>query len=194
MQFADYALWQREWLEGEVTTQQLAYWREQLKGAPAALELPTDHVRPAVASYRGGHVELKLSVKVTQELKAFAQREGVTLYMVLLGALQVLLARWSGQNDVVVGSPIAGRMEEQTEHMIGFFANTVALRTRLDGDPSFRELLKRVRQTALGAYANQDLPFEKLVEDLQPARDLSRQAIFQVMFALHPPVFAATMP
>ncbi|WP_122572495.1 non-ribosomal peptide synthetase [Pseudomonas viridiflava] len=194
VQFADYALWQREWLEGEVTTQQLAYWREQLKGAPAALELPTDHVRPAVASYRGGHVELKLSVKVTQELKAFAQREGVTLYMVLLGALQVLLARWSGQNDVVVGSPIAGRMEEQTEHMIGFFANTVALRTRLDGDPSFRELLKRVRQTALGAYANQDLPFEKLVEDLQPARDLSRQAIFQVMFALHPPVFAATMP
>ncbi|QOY92809.1 non-ribosomal peptide synthase/polyketide synthase [Massilia sp. UMI-21] len=184
IQYADYALWQRGWLQGEVLERQLAYWKGQLAGAPAALELPTDHPRPAVQSFRGSRLELKLPVQLSDSLAALARNEGSTMFMVLLGGFQLLLSRWSGQDDVVVGSPIAGRSARQTEGLIGFFVNTLVFRARLSGDISFRELLAGVKESALGAYAHQDLPFEKLVQELQPVRDLSRQPVFQAMFAL----------
>ncbi len=184
VQYADYALWQRGWLQGEVLEKQVEYWKEHLSGAPAALELPTDRPRPAVQSYRGEGLTIGLPAELTVSLQALARRDGATLFMVLLAAFQVVLSRWSGQEDIVVGSPIAGRTHRELEGLIGFFVNALALRTELSGDPSFRELLGRVKETALGAYAHQDLPFEKLVAELQPVRDLSRQPIFQVMFAL----------
>ncbi len=187
VQFADFALWQRQMLDKPEAARRLAYWKNKLQGAPAGLELPTDRPRPAVASYRGAHVPVSLAPETVEALRALAQRQGVTLYMVLLAAFQVVLSRWSGQDDVVVGSPVAGRMLAETEPMIGFFANTLALRGDLSGDPSFETLLHRTRQTALEAYENQDVPFERIVEVLQPVRDLSRQAIFQVMFGLYSP-------
>ena len=181
IQYADYAIWQRGWLQGEVLEHQLAYWKEQLGGAPAALELPTDRPRLTVPSFRGGRVPIQLTEELTVGLRALAYQEGVTMYMVLLAGLQVLLSRWSGQQDIVVGSPIAGRIHQELEGLIGYFANTLALRTDLTGEPSFREVLRRVRETALGAYAHQDLPFEKLVAELQTHHDLSRHPIFQVV-------------
>ena len=184
VQYADYAVWQRGWLQGEVLEQQVSYWKEHLNGAPAALELPTDRPRPAVPSYRGAHHGFALPAELTASLNELARGEGATLFMVLLAAFNVVLSRWSGQRDIVVGSPIAGRTHRELEGLIGFFVNTLALRTDLSGDPSFRELLGRVKETALGAYAHQDLPFEKLVAELQPVRDLSRQPLFQVLFAL----------
>jgi len=184
VQYADYALWQRGWLQGEVLEKQVSYWKERLSGAPAALELPTDRPRPAVQSYRGAGLNIELSPDVTASLHELARAEGATLFMVLLAAFKVVLSRWSGQTDIVVGSPIAGRTHRELEGLIGFFVNTLALRTDLNGDPSFRELVGRVRETALGAYTHQDLPFEKLVAELQPVRDLSRQPLFQVVFAL----------
>ncbi|ECC9065397.1 non-ribosomal peptide synthetase [Salmonella enterica subsp. diarizonae] len=187
VQFTDFALWQRQMLDKPEAARRLAYWKNKLQGAPAGLELPTDRPRPAVASYRGAHVPVTLAPETVEALRALAQRQGVTLYMVLLAAFQVVLSRWSGQDDVVVGSPVAGRMLAETEPMIGFFANTLALRGDLSGDPSFETLLHRTRQTALEAYENQDVPFERIVEMLQPVRDLSRQAIFQVMFGLYSP-------
>ncbi|ECI4753688.1 non-ribosomal peptide synthetase [Salmonella enterica subsp. diarizonae] len=187
VQFTDFALWQRQMLDKPEAARRLAYWKNKLQGAPAGLELPTDRPRPAVASYRGAHVPVTLAPETVEALRALAQRQGVTLYMVLLAAFQVVLSRWSGQDDVVVGSPVAGRMLAETEPMIGFFANTLALRGDLSGDPSFETLLHRTRQTALEAYENQDVPFERIVEVLQPVRDLSRQAIFQVMFGLYSP-------
>jgi hypothetical protein len=184
IQYADYAIWQRQWLQGEVLEQQLRYWRERLAGAPVALELPTDRQRPAVASYRGAALRFELPTQLCGSLKELAQRCGATLYMVLLAGFQLLLSRYSGQREVVVGSPIAGRARRETEGLIGFFVNTLALRTDLGGDPSFEQLIERVKEVALGAYAHQDLPLEKLVSELKPPRDLSRQPIFQVMFAL----------
>ncbi|WP_315792608.1 non-ribosomal peptide synthetase [Bradyrhizobium sp. SZCCHNRI1002] len=184
VQYADYALWQRAWLQGEALERQLAYWKTRLTGAPAALELPTNRARPAVASFAGGMVPFTLSRALSDGLKALSSRSGATLYMVLLAAHQVLLSRYSGQTDIVVGSPIAGRVDRQLEGLIGFFVNTLAMRTDLSGNPSFIELLGRVKEVALGAYAHQDLPFEKLVEELQPVRDLSRQPVFQVSFSL----------
>ncbi|HXZ14815.1 MAG TPA: condensation domain-containing protein, partial [Roseiarcus sp.] len=184
LQYADYALWQRGWLQGEALAQQVAYWRERLSGAPAALELPTDRPRPATASFEGAAAPFALSPELSAALLKLAQAQGATLYMVLLAAFQTVLGRWSGQDDIVVGSPIAGRTHRQTEDLIGFFVNTLAMRTDLSGDPTFLELLHRVKETALGAYAHQDLPFEKLVAELQPVRDLSRQPLFQVCFAL----------
>ncbi len=184
VQYADYALWQRSWLQGEVLERQLSYWRQQLNGAPTALGLPTDRLRPAIQSYRGDALYVMLPADLTSELNDLARSEGATLFMVLLAAFNVVLSRWSGQSDIVVGTPIAGRTDRATEGLIGFFLNTLALRTDLNGDPSFRGLLGRVKETALGAYAHQDLPFEKLVAELQPVRDLSRQPIFQVLFAL----------
>ena len=163
---------------------QVAYWRRHLSGAPAALDLPTDRVRPAVQSYRGAGFTVGLPGELTASLNDLARSEGATLFMVLLGAFKVLLSRWSGQSDVVVGSPIAGRTHREVEGLIGFFVNALALRTDLSGELCFRELVRRVKETALGAYAHQDLPFEKLVAELQPVRDLSRQPIFQVLFAL----------
>ena len=183
IQYADYALWQRRWLTGEVLEEQLGYWKEQLAELPV-LELPTDHPRPAVQTHRGARRSLTLPESLTQALKELSRQEGTTLFMVLLGAFQALLARYSGQEDIAVGSPIAGRTRAETEELIGFFVNTLVLRTDLSGDPSFREVLSRVREVALGAYDHQDLPFEKLVEELQPERDLSRVPLSQVFFAL----------
>ena len=184
VQYADYALWQRGWLQGEVLERQLSYWTRQLAGAPGVLELPTDRPRPPLPSFRGARLPVAMSAKLSAAIGGLARRSGATPYMVLLAAFQLLLSRWSGQADVVVGSPIAGRTERQTEGLIGFFVNTLVMRADISDDPSFEELLARVKETALGAYAHQDIPFEKLVEHLQPQRDLSRQPLFQVMFAL----------
>ena len=195
IQYADYAVWQRERLQGEVLEQQLGYWREQLAGAPAVLELPTDRSRPAVATYSGGHQQVRLAPELTAELKAVAQAEGATLYMVLLAAFQVLLSRYSGQEDIVVGSPIANRTHREIEGLIGFFVNTLVLRTDLSGNPTFRELMGRVREVSLEAYAHQDLPFERLVEELNPERSLSHTPLFQVLFAVqNMPRSSLTLP
>ena len=183
LQYADYAAWQREWLRGEVLDAQLSYWRRQLGGALPILALPTDR-RRGLISGRGRRHGFSLDSEVTQGLRKLSQHEGVTLYMTLLAAFQTLLHRYTGQEDVVVGTAIANRTRPELEHLIGFFVNTLVLRTDLSGDPSFRKLLKRVGEVALGAYANQDLPFEKLVEELRPERDLNQQPFFQVMFML----------
>ena len=182
IQYADYAVWQREWLQGEVLQEQIDYWRDQLEGAPA-LELPTDRPRPAVASHRGGSAGFSLSSKVTQALRQVSRQQGVTMFMALLAGFQALLARYSGQDDISVGTPIAKRNREETEGLIGFFVNTVVMRAELGGEVSVSEALRRVREAALGAYAHQDLPFEKLVSALVVERDISRTPLFQVMFA-----------
>ncbi|HLM54865.1 MAG TPA: amino acid adenylation domain-containing protein, partial [Pyrinomonadaceae bacterium] len=184
IQYADFAAWQREWLRGEVLEKQLAYWRRKLGGAPPVLELPTDRPRPASQTFRGASLQFSLPRDVSERLKALAREEGSTLFMTLLAAFQLLLARHTGQEDVVVGTPIANRKRAEVEPLIGFFVNTLVLRTDLSGRPTFRELLGRVRETTLGAYANQDLPFERLVEELRPERDLGRNPLFQVIFAL----------
>ncbi|WP_420126423.1 amino acid adenylation domain-containing protein [Longimicrobium sp.] len=184
VQYADYAAWQREQLAGEALDRQLAYWRERLSGAPELLELPADHPRPAVQTYRGATVPVELSAELLERLQALGRGEGATLYMTLLAGFQVLLSRYSGSDDVVVGSPIAGRTRKEVEELIGLFVNTLVLRTDLSGDPSFRETLRRVREATLGAYAHQDVPFEKLVAELQPERTLSHTPLFQVMFQL----------
>ncbi|HEX8923088.1 MAG TPA: condensation domain-containing protein, partial [Pyrinomonadaceae bacterium] len=184
IQYADFAVWQREWLEGEVLEKQLGYWREQLGGAPPVLELPTDKPRPSMQRFQGERHRFKLSKSLSKELEALSQREGATLFMTLLAAFQTLLYRYTNQDDIVVGSPVANRNRTEIEGLIGFFVNTLVMRTDLSGNPSFRELIGRVRETALGAYAHQDVPFEKLVEELQPERDMSRSPLFQVMFAL----------
>jgi amino acid adenylation domain-containing protein len=183
IQYADYAIWQRSWLQGEELTRQLRYWKKQLSAAPAALQLSADKARPPAASFKGALVPLQLSADLTAGLRVLAQREQVTLFMVLLAAFQVLLARHSGQDDIVVGAPIAGRTHPQLEGLIGFFVNMLALRADVSADPSFTQLLRQVKETALGAYAHQALPFEKLVAELQPERDLSRHPVFQVTFA-----------
>ncbi len=182
IQYSDYAVWQREWLKGEKLEGQLSYWKKQLEGASAVLNLPTDRPRPALQSYRGKRQSIELSKELTQGLKALTRKEGVTLFMTLLAALQTLLYRYTGQKDIVVGSPISGRNQLELEDMIGFFVNTLVLRTDFSGDPAFRELLHRVRTTALGAYEHQYLPLEKLVEELRPERSLSHSPLFQVTF------------
>ena len=163
--------------------QQLAYWKQQLTGAPP-LDLPVDHPRPAVPSSRGARQSLSLGPALTGALEALSRRENVTLFMTLLAAFQTLLHRYTGQADLVVGSPVAHRPRAELEGLIGCFVNILALRADLSGDPPFRELLGRVREAALGAYAHQDLPFEKLVEELRPERDSSHTPLFQVLFAL----------
>jgi amino acid adenylation domain-containing protein len=184
VQYPDFAEWQREWLQGEVLDEQLGYWLKSLAGAPAMLQLPTDRPRPAEQSFNGASVSLKLSQKLSQALAEFSQREGVTLFMTTLAAFQTLLSRYTGQEDVVVGTPIAGRNRVEIESLIGFFVNTLALRTNVSGSSTFRELVRRVKEVALGAYAHQDLPFEKLVEELNPERDISHSPVFQVMFSV----------
>ncbi len=183
VQYADYAVWQREWLQGEVLEAQLSYWRKQLDNVPM-LNLPTDRTRPAQQSYRGSKQPVTLSESLTAAIHELSRREGVTQFMALLVAFQILLHRYTGQEDVVVGSPIANRNCTEVEGLIGFFVNTLVLRTDLSGEPTFRKLLLRVRDVSLGAYAHQDLPFEKLVQELQPERDLSRNPLFQVLFVL----------
>ncbi|MFP2934551.1 condensation domain-containing protein, partial [Pyxidicoccus sp. 3LG] len=184
VQYADYAVWQRQWLQGAALDVQLGWWKQQLTGAPPHLELATDFPRPPVLTHRGATAPVELPRELSESLKALAQREGATPFMVLLAAFQVLLSRYSGQEDVVVGSPIAGRRHAETEGLIGFFVNTLVLRARPEGQRSFVELLRQVRETTLGAYEHQDVPFEKLVEELQPVRDLSRSPLFQTLFTL----------
>jgi len=184
LQYADFATWQREWLQGDVLEEQSAYWRRQLGGGLPILELPTDRARPALQTYNGASLSFPLSPALSQSLKALCKAEGVTLFMTLLAAFKVLLYRYTGQEDVIVGSPIANRHRQELEGLIGFFVNTLAMRTDLSGNPTFRELLGRVRETALGAYAHQDLPFEYLVEQLQPDRNLSHSPLVQVVLVL----------
>ena len=194
IQYADFAVWQRQWLQGEVLEDQLSYWKKQLAGAPALLQLPTDRPRPAVQSYRGAVQSIELSQELTQGLQALSARQGVTLFMTLLAVFQTLLYRYTGQNDIVVGSPIANRNRAEIEGLIGFFVNTLVMRTDLSGNPTFKELLTRVRETALGAYTHQDLPFEKLVEELHPQRSLSQSPLVQVLFVMqNTPDIAATL-
>jgi len=183
IQYADYAEWQLEWLQGEVLNKQVDYWKRQLAGAPPRLDLPTDHPRPAIQTFRGASRQMELSPELTQALKALSLREKASLFMTLLAAFQVLLFRYTRQDDIVVGSPIAGRNRGEVEGLIGFFVNTLVLRTDLSGDPTFVEVLRRVRSIALNAFEHQDLPFERLVEGLQSERSLSHNPIFQVMFA-----------
>ncbi len=185
VQYADYAVWQRSWLSGGVLEAQLAWWREQLAGAPPLLELPTDRPRGTLRGWEGRSVELALPGETGAALAALSRREGATLFMTLLAAWQLLLARWSGQDDVSVGTPIAGRTRKETEPLIGFFVNTLVLRTHLPRALTFRGLLRRVRETTLGAYQHQDVPFERLVEELAGERSLTHAPLFQVMLALH---------
>ncbi|HAG82187.1 MAG TPA: non-ribosomal peptide synthetase, partial [Cyanobacteria bacterium UBA12227] len=184
IQYVDFATWQRQWLQGEVLAVQLAYWRQHLDGAPSVLELPTDYLRPAIQTFQGATYTFALSQEQSIALKTLSQQEGSTLFMTLLAAFKTLLYRYTGSEDIVVGSPVANRNRAELEGLIGFFVNTLVLRTDLSGNPTFRELLSRIREVALGAYAHQDLPFEKLVEELQPQRNLSYNPLFQVMFVL----------
>jgi amino acid adenylation domain-containing protein/thioester reductase-like protein/FkbM family methyltransferase len=184
IQYADFAIWQRQWLQGEVLNRQLSYWKQQLADAPAFLPLPTDRPRPAVKTFNGAHLEFRLSAELTQQLEKLSQQQGVTLFMTLLAAYNTLLYRYTGQEDILVGTPIANRDRSEIEGLIGFFVNTLVMRTNLAENPSFSKLLPRVRETALSAYSHQDLPFEMLVEALQPERDLSHTPLFQVMFVL----------
>ncbi|HEY3579053.1 MAG TPA: amino acid adenylation domain-containing protein, partial [Pyrinomonadaceae bacterium] len=184
IQYADFAEWQREWLRGPVLEEQMSYWREQLAGSSGVLELPTDHARSAVQSYRGATQTIQFSEELTRGLRELSRREGVTLFMTLLSGWQTLLARYSGQWDLNIGTPIANRTRSEVEELIGFFVNTLVLRTELQPRMSFREHLLRVREVCLGAYAHQDVPFEMVVEELQPERDMGRSPLFQVMFVL----------
>ncbi len=183
IQYADYAVWQREWLQGEVLNSHLEYWKKQLDGV-AVLEMPTDRPRPAVAGYEGAMEEFHLSAELSEKLRQMSRREGVTLFMSLLAGFQVLLARHSGQTDIAVGTAIAGRNRREVEGLIGLFVNTLVMKVDLEGNPTVRELLTRVRETTLGAYMHQDLPFDKIVEELRFERSLAHQPLFQVMFTL----------
>jgi amino acid adenylation domain-containing protein len=184
VQYADFAVWQRGWLRDAVLDEQLSYWRERLRDAPAALELPTDRPRPAAASHEGAVARFEMPAELIARLREVARRNDATLYMVLLCAFKMLLAKYSSQNDIVIGSPIAGRGHKDLEGLIGCFVNMLPLRTVIAPGATFEQTLARVRDAALGAYAHQDIPFEKLVVELNPKRDLSRQPIFQVMFTL----------
>ena len=183
IQYVDYSAWQREWLRGEVLEEQLGYWKQQLAGLEA-LDLPTDRVRPAVLSSRGARESVYVEEELLLGLRKLGRRQGATLYMTLLAVFQVLLYRYSGQKDIGVGTPIAGRTREETEGLIGLFVNTLVMRTRLEREWSYEELLERVKQTTMEAYGHQDVPFEKLVEELAPQRDLGRTPLFQVMLVL----------
>ncbi len=182
IQYADFALWQRDSLQGEMLEQQLSYWKQQMADAPAEVELPTDYLRTAKRKFRGAEEVAVLSKNLTAQLNSLSSREGATLFMTLLAAFQLLLHRYTGQDEVVVGSPIAGRNRAEIENLIGFFLNTLVLRTDLSGDLTFKALLGRVREMAIGALEHQDLPFEKLLDELQPDRSLSHTPLFQVFF------------
>ncbi|HEY8228436.1 MAG TPA: amino acid adenylation domain-containing protein [Pyrinomonadaceae bacterium] len=185
IQYADFAAWQREWLQGTVLEEQLAYWKKQLAGVNGGFALPTDHPRPAVQTFCGAHKSLTLPRVLSEQIAEISRQHGVTSFMTQLAAFAVLLQRYTGQDDIVVGSPIAGRNRQELEGLIGFFLNTLVLRLDLSGNPTFSELLMRAREVALEAYAHQELPFEKLVEELEPERTLSSSPLFQVMFSSH---------
>ncbi len=182
VQYADYADWQRRWFDGEVADRQVEYWRRRLAGAPSALALPTDRPRRAVAGHRSESLSFRWPAEVTAGLRRLARDEGATLFMALVALYQLLLSRYSGQDDVSVGTPVAGRRHVEVEPLVGFFVNTLVLRTDLSGNPTGRELLGRVRQGTLEAFAHQDIPFERLVEEVAPARDLLRSPLFQALF------------
>ncbi|MGI2902885.1 amino acid adenylation domain-containing protein [Tolypothrix sp. VBCCA 56010] len=184
IQYADFAIWQRQWLQTEVQSSQMAYWKQQLGGNLPVLQLPTDRPRPAIQTFRGRKLPWQISKTLTEALKSLSQREAVTLFMTMLAAFKTLLYRYTNQADILIGSPIANRNRKEIEGLIGFFVNTLVLRTDLSGNPSFKELLRRIREVTLDAYAHQDLPFEQLVEELQPERNLSYTPLFQVMFIL----------
>jgi amino acid adenylation domain-containing protein len=184
VQYGDFAAWQRQRLEGEALRQRLEWWKQHLAGAPAVLDLPADHPRPAAQSFRGGYRTLRLPMERLEALRALGREEGGTLFMVLMSAFQVLLARWSGQHDLVVGTPVAGRERQEVEGLMGCFVNTLALRGDLSGDPPFRELLRRTREASVAAFARQDVPFERVVEELRPERTTAHSPIFQAMFTL----------
>ena len=184
IQYADFAYWQRQWLQGEVLDTQLSYWKQQLLGAPPVLELPTDFTRPSIQTFRGATLSISLAQRLSEGLRELSRRSGTTLFMTMAAAFNALLYRYTGQREIVVGTPIANRNRLEVEGLIGFFINTVVLRTSISDDPSFEELLARVREQALGAYVHQELPFEKLVEEMQPERTLSYTPLFQAMFVL----------
>jgi acyl carrier protein len=185
IQYADYAAWQRQWLQGDALHRQIGFWRTHLEGAPALLELPADRPRPAVQSHAGDRVALTIPAELATGLRGLAQRHGATLFMTLLSGWAVLLARMSGQQDVVIGTPVANRQRSELEAMIGFFVNTLALRVRLGEDPSVAQLLDQVKASTVAAYDHQDLPFEQVVEALRPPRSMSYSPIFQVMLSLN---------
>ncbi|PYS74748.1 MAG: non-ribosomal peptide synthetase [Acidobacteria bacterium] len=187
IQYADYSLWQREWFEGEVYESHLAYWKKQFVTMPAVLKLSTDHQRPNVQAYRafrGAEQTITLPADLTRRLRLLCQKENVTLFMLLMAAYQILLHRYTGEEDIVVGTPIAGRQTAETEELIGLFINTLAIRANVSSTATFHDFLSHVKQVALGAYAHQDLPFERLVKELQPERTLAHNPLFQVMFVL----------
>lgn len=184
IQYADFALWQREWLSKEVLEKQFNYWKQQLANVDSLLQLPTDFPRPIVQSHRGNCHSVSLPEKLSSSFPEICRREGVTLYMLLLAAFQTLLYRYTGQEDILIGSPIAGRNHTEVERLIGFFVNTLVLRTDFSGEPSFQQLLAKVRSTTIEAYSYQDVSFDKLVEELQPERSLAYNPIFQVMFSV----------
>jgi aspartate racemase len=185
VQYADFAQWQREWLQGEVLERQLSYWKSRVGDAPTVPSIKTDHARASEQTFRGAKRSVVLPHTLLLSLKKLSRDEGVTLFMLMLAAFETLLYRYTWQEDVIVGTPIANRNRPETEGLIGFFVNTLVLRTDLGGNPQFRELLGRVRETALGAYAHQDLPFDQLVDALQTKRGMQKQPLFQVFFALN---------
>ncbi len=184
IQYTDFAIWQHKWLQSKVLESHLSYWKQQLGGELPVLELPTDRMRPSVQTYRGARQSLNLPKDLTNALKSLSQQSGVTLLTTMLAAFNILLYRYTAQEDILVGSPIANRNQHQVEGLIGLFANNLVMRTNLSGNPSFRELLSQVQEVVLSAYSHQDLPFEKLVEELQTKQDFSRSPLFQVKFAL----------
>jgi microcystin synthetase protein McyA len=195
IQYVDFAAWQRQWLQGERLESQISYWRKQLEGVPKLLELPTDFPRPPVQSFRGATYGFELPQQLSVALNQLSQQQGSTLFMTLLAAFQTLLYRYTGSEDIAIGSPIGNRNRVEVESLIGLFVNILVLRTNLAGNPTFEELLTNVRSVALSAYAHQDLPFEMLVEELQPQRNLSHTPLFQVMFVLqNAPMSALELP
>lgn len=195
IQYGDYACWQRQYLQGEMLAGQVDFWGEQLEGLPPLLALPTDRPRPELQSFRGSFHEFNLPRRLVEQLQALSRKEGATLFMTLLSAFSVLMSRWSGQSDIAIGTPIANRTRQETEGLIGFFVNTLVLRCNLQGDPEFIDLLRQIRERSLQTYAHQDIPFEQLVEVLNPERSLSHSPLFQVMFALQNlPMDSASLP
>ena len=188
IQYSDYAVWQREWLAGDELERQLTFWREQMAGAPVATELPMDHPRPVIGIQRAAVQHFSLDDELSMALRRLARKEGVTLFILMLAGFKALLFRYTGQDDLIVGTPVAGRMRAEVEGLIGFFINTLALRTRLDARESFRDFLDRVREVCVGAYAHQDVPLDRVVEELQPSRDSGRTPLFQIMFTTRPEV------
>ncbi len=186
IQYPDFAVWQHQWLQGDMLADQLVYWKQQLAGAPAALRLPTDRPRPPALSYRGSMRPFVLSKRLTDGIKALSRQEGITLFVVLLAAFNTLLYRYTGQDDLLIGTSTAGRKRSEVQGLMGFFLNTLVLRTNLSGNPTFRELLERVREVTNSAFAHEDVPFEYLVKELHPERSLSQNPLFQVMLTLEP--------